>query len=219
MDPGDYAIYYHPDRPWMRATLDRVILPRDDRGPGVLEIKTTRTGNASEWETDPPLHYQIQLQHQMAVTGCEWGSLCVLIGGQQLVWCDLDRNDEFIAHLIDVESKWWWNVENGVLPDADGSDATAQALKKLYPEDDGDTATLPEDALGWWATIKDARARKKEADAVEREAMNKLRAAIGAATYGEVNGERWSYKTTQRKEAVVKASSFRVLRKCKGDSE
>jgi len=43
--------------------------------------------------------------------------------------------------------------------------------------------------------------------------QNKIKAEIGDATYGKRGGVKFSWKTQARKEKVVKASEFRVLRR------
>ena len=38
-----------------------------DRGPGLVELKCVNRYRADEWQDDPPLAYQIQLQQQLYV--------------------------------------------------------------------------------------------------------------------------------------------------------
>ncbi len=81
----------HPLLPCMLGTVDfDVIDPK--RGPGILEVKTLGLHRADEWCDEPPVHYAVQLQHYMAVTGAQWGSFAALIGGQRFVWKDVERN-------------------------------------------------------------------------------------------------------------------------------
>ena len=101
VDPGPFTIHQSraAETPWLMATLDRVIVD-DARGPGVLEIKTTHAAHREQWAEEPPLPFLVQVMHQMAVTGYTWGSLAVLIGGQEFLWVDVPRNEEFIQLLV-----------------------------------------------------------------------------------------------------------------------
>src|SRR5512137_644666 len=79
VDHGRHAVRRCKEYSWMLATIDREILPKNGRGPGILEIKTTGAAHEGEWEEDAPIAYQAQLIHQMVVWGYTWGSLAVLI--------------------------------------------------------------------------------------------------------------------------------------------
>jgi hypothetical protein len=76
---------------------------------------------------------------------------------------------------------------------------------------------LPLEAFGWWETICESKAAIKAATEAHADAMteaeNKLRAAIGAATYGVLpDGRRLTLFTTDRDGYEVKPTSFRTLR-------
>ena len=58
----DNKIRIHKTRPYLIANVDRVILGQE-KGPGILEIKTTSGFYASNWETEIPEEYYLQLQH------------------------------------------------------------------------------------------------------------------------------------------------------------
>jgi predicted phage-related endonuclease len=64
---------------------------------GLLQIKTASAFKAKEWRAGIPLHYQVQLQHEMLVSEKEWATLCVLIGGSNFkVFPDVRRDEQFI---------------------------------------------------------------------------------------------------------------------------
>ncbi len=185
IDPGRFTIQRHSEIDWMIASLDRVIQPIDNRGPGALEIKTTDARHAAEWDEDAPVGYQVQLMHQLAVTGFQWGSLAVLIGGQQFRYIDYPRNNEFIDHLVRAEADFWKRVtEQEPPPAVDGSDSTREALAKLYPKDKGTTCLLPPETSGWIERRATAKAAIRAAEAEVQECENFIRAAIGEHSYG-----------------------------------
>jgi len=207
IDHGRFAVRESARCPVLRCTLDREILPIDDRGPGALEIKAVSAFKDDEWTDGPPLLYQIQIQAQLAVTGWRWGSAAVLIGGQSFRWCDVERNDAFIAVMERKCVEFWRYVETNTPPPVDGSSATAEILKMIYPKDTGETVALPGEALSWGDTIAACNERIKAAEAEKREAQNKLIAAIGSATFGVLpGGGKWSYKTAARQK-------YRTLRR------
>ena len=85
-----------------------------------------------------PEYVLVQVMHQLAVTGKQAADVAVLIAGQQLQIHRIQRDDALIAKLIELESRFWWHVENKVPPPADGSDSAALALQTLFPTDNGE---------------------------------------------------------------------------------
>jgi putative phage-type endonuclease len=213
IDPGLFTIHRSPEHPFMLATVDRFI-ETPDRGRGVLEIKTTG-GYRGEWDTDAPLPYQIQILHQMAVTGVQWGSLAVLVGGQKFLWLDVERNDEFIAALVEREREFWDRVERRDPPSPDASESCRELLKRLYPrEAPGQVIALPPEAVKWDVQRREAMLLLQRDEADKREAENLLIAALGEAEVGLLpDGTRYSYKSQTRKGYTVEPATFRVLRR------
>ncbi|MFK4432216.1 hypothetical protein COM08_11895 [Bacillus wiedmannii] len=126
------AILQHPEYPWMLANVDRLIV-----GERVgLECKTASEYLKKEWEDEEvPAAYLLQCQHYMAVTGYEAWWIAVLIGGNKFVHKKIERDEELIQYLIDIEKDFWLNnVEKHEPPMFDGSDASTELLKHLYPE-------------------------------------------------------------------------------------
>lgn len=131
------AILQHPEYPWMLANVDRLIV-----GERVgLECKTASEYLKKEWEDEEvPAAYLLQCQHYMAVTGYEAWWIAVLIGGNKFVHKKIERDEELIQYLIDIEKDFWLNnVEKHEPPMFDGSDASTELLKHLYPESIADS--------------------------------------------------------------------------------
>jgi predicted phage-related endonuclease len=219
-DPGKYEIKRHPDIPWLGATLDRLTsgstkcpAPSNDDGP--LELKAVFAGKARDWQEDPPAHYQAQLQIQMACMNSDWGSLCALLGGVKLAWADIVRDDDFLkAAYPQLEKFWFEHVKAQVPPAADGNVATSDAIKALWPVDDGKTVALNHDALLLAEQIDEWKAQKKLCEDSIKKRENHLKTQLGAATFGALpDGSMLTYKTTERAGYVVKPTSFRTLRR------
>lgn len=201
-------------RPWQMATLDATQRRPDREGTGLLEIKATgfRSG---DWKEGVPEHVFAQVQHQFAVTGFAWGSVCVLQNGCRMLWADVERDDTFIdGVLLPAETEFWRRVlaHEPVAPD--GSDASRDALRALYPEDSGGTIALPGELIELDAERAELKERAKEIAARVEWIDQQIKAAIGEAQVGRLaNGVSYSHRLQKRAEYVVKATEFRVLRR------
>lgn len=199
IDQGDWAIRQHASISCMFATHDRIIAPIDDRGPGILSIKTSNAWKGIEWleHEEPPLPYQIQFQHELACSGFKWGSFAVLIWGQELRWIDAVRNDTFIEVLEDENQAFWRRVISGEAPPIDGSEHTTEALRRLYPDDKGPAIVLPPEVAEWAAEIDHCNKEAKRLTERKDELNNKVRALLGDAGEGYVQGAGglgWTYR-------------------------
>jgi len=211
------GIMRHPDHAFMIGTPDRFFYTPDDT-PGVLEIKTTGAHRAADWAEEPPVHYQIQGQQYAAITGVSLISFAVLIGGQKFHWCDTQRNDRFISHLIEQEEMFWDCVKRDTPPATDNSKSTAEALSRLYAAPDESAQPV---MLDFEYAELATRRRKIKAAAAKLEKMvtgidNRIKAALGDAVYGYLaDGSGFSWKKQHRDSYVVEASDYRVLREIK----
>lgn len=131
----------HPDFPWMLGNIDRQIVG-DKRGVGILEVKTTNTFSLKDWENGPTDSAMLQLQHYLAIYGYQWGSIAVLVGGQHFKHFDVERDNELIDYLIQIELKFWTLVQKNEPPDHTWTPETVGMLKKLYPTDSGKEIVL-----------------------------------------------------------------------------
>lgn len=217
--PGQYTTTRSPTHPFMSATLDRVIKPIDTRGPGVLELKTAHDGKKEEWNNEPPLEYLIQVQHQMFVSGYQWGSIAVLFmnASRDFFWCDVERNEDFIQQLVHKCTQFWKLVTDRVPPEADGHHSTLSAIKKMYPSDTGKTKSLSSSVDGWAKEMSIADEEIKKWQAMKNECMAKIQLELGDATFGvSPSGMKFSFKTITRKSYTVDETSYRQLRKLGG---
>ena len=136
VEPKGYAI--DDTTPGLGASLDYRIVAHNERnplfvGPGVLQIKCIDWLTWRDvWGKSPPLYVDIQLAHEMAATGYQWGALAALISGNELhVWKRRAR-PRLIAAVRNAVTQFWQNIERGIEPQVDASDATVDALRKLY---------------------------------------------------------------------------------------
>jgi putative phage-type endonuclease len=125
------AILQHPKYHFMLANVDRLIVGKNEG----LECKTTNSYAKKEWEgNDIPIHYEIQCHHYMAVTGYKAWWIACLIGNEKFVYKRIERDEEVIKNLIEIEKSFWKNhVIPRQMPAPDGSDAASEIIKEMYP--------------------------------------------------------------------------------------
>lgn len=168
------AVLQHPEHPWMRANLDREVVGAPD--VQILECKTAGIHGSRLWREGVPEYVQLQVMHQLAVTGKQAADVAVLIGGQELQVFRIERDAAMIAQLIALERQFWGYVERDQEPPADGSDSAELALRALYPRDTGVTVDLRQD-LVMSAVFSDLLA-VREVIATQSAAEARLRQAI-----------------------------------------
>lgn len=208
-----FEIIRSEEHPFLFASLDAMQTHDGRRAP--LEAKNVGAYLTDDWKDgQTPLKFEVQVQCQLHCTRMAWGSIAALVGGNKLVWRDLDRDDAFIRAAIPHLKEFWWRVENRIPPPVDASVVTTAVLSRLHPDDDGSTVELPDEALEWHNELANVKEKIKVLEELKALNENRLRAAIGGATFGQLpNGEVYSYKTQTMKEHVRKESTFRVLRK------
>ncbi|WP_144511546.1 YqaJ viral recombinase family protein [Bacillus sp. FJAT-22090] len=173
------AILKHPEHKFMFANVDRLIIGKREG----LECKTASEYLKGEWEEDEiPAAYLLQIQHYMAVTGYKAWHIAVLIGGNKFIHKRIERDEELISYLIQIEKDFWENhVLKEIPPTFDGSDSSADLLKALYPESEPETEiNLPKDAETLIEALEVIKADLKESDTKKKEYENQLKALMGA---------------------------------------
>jgi putative phage-type endonuclease len=176
------AILQHVEHPWMLANLDREIVGND--AVQILECKTAGIYGAKLWKEGVPEYVQLQVMHQLAVTGQQAADVAVLLGGHELQVHRIERDEAMIDQLISLERQFWTFVENDTPPPADGTDSADQALRVLFPSDDGETIDLCQDEALSQAFADLQRVRKTLDGAKREEAKlkHRLQQAMGTAT-------------------------------------
>ncbi|MBR8403927.1 YqaJ viral recombinase family protein [Burkholderia cenocepacia] len=125
------AVLRHPTIPFMLANLDREIVGVPD--VQILECKTAGEFGARLWREGVPEYVQIQVQHQLAVTGKSAAHVAVLLCGQALEVHRIERDEALIERLVELEARFWRFVESDTPPPADGSESADRALRHLFP--------------------------------------------------------------------------------------
>lgn len=200
-------MYRHPEHPFMLANPDRFIVTDPD-DPGVLEVKTADRRHLDEWGDedgdDVPAHYLLQLHHYLAVTGCRWGAFVALIGGNEPRVRRIEQDPELAAMLIDREAEFWQLVEEQTMPPTDGSEATADALARLWPSTIPDPVELDPDHATAVAELRNVKAEIKALEATRDELEAFVKAALGEHDTGTVDGRAAvTWKTQARRSLQI----------------
>jgi len=207
------AVYVHPEHEWMLATIDG--LTKDEDGRTILfEGKTTGAWRAKTWKDDLPLAVWVQCQHNMSVTGTAAALVAVLIGGQKFELHHVDRDDAYIAQLIELESNFYHkHLVPQVPPAIDGSKASEKALAILFPTDDGTELTVDDpDAEDAILRYLDCKTAISDLEKEKRKAANEIKALLGDHLAGTIGGKyRATWKTIERDGYEVKACCYRKL--------
>ncbi len=193
------AVLQHsdPKLPWMLANIDREVIGADD--VQILECKTAGINGARLWKEGVPEYVQLQVMHQLAVTGKQAADVAVLLGGQALEIHRIERDEQMIARLIDLERKFWHYVETDTPPPADGSASAEMSLRALYPEDSGQTVDFSGRAglAAAYLELKAVRQSISEKETREAQLKQMLQQAMGDATRAEFSHGFISWKTAK----------------------
>lgn len=189
----------HDDYPWMLADIDRRVVGEN----AGLECKTCSPYAAGKWENDGiPQEYVIQCLHYMAVTGADRWYLACLIYQQGMQYRVIERDEDAINALIQVEKDFWLNkVMKHQMPAPDGSAAADDALTAAYSKSNPDieAVDITDITLDRYdeinALIDDLSAEKKLIEqSIKTEMKNSEKAFLGDRAI--------SWKSYQGRESI-----------------
>ena len=178
--------------PWAVANVDRLIVGEN----AGLEIKTTSALNSKAFRGgEYPASYYMQCVHYLAVTGRAKWYLAVLIGNADFRIFEIVRDEAEIAALMKAEQEFWERyVIPRVPPPADGNAATAETIRRLFP----DAADTRVDLSGWEEAFEERRRLsaqlrelREQLDGID----NRIKLHLGAASGGTCGPWSVSWKT------------------------
>lgn len=174
------AVLQHPTVSFMLANVDREVVGNHD--VQLLECKTAGEFGTRLWRDGVPEYVQLQVQHQLAVTGKQAADVAVLLCGQKLEVHRIVRDEGLIARLIELEAAFWRYVETDTPPPADGSDSADRALRCLYPGAGGSIDFTGDRSLSsTFADLVTVRAEIETRQSVEAKLKQSIVQAMGEA--------------------------------------
>ena len=189
------VILQSEDHPFMLANLDG-ICEVPDVGTCIFEAKTASAYKAGGWEDTIPDEYQLQIQHYMAVTGYAGAYIAVLIGGNTFRWKFVERDEELISMLIELESAFWNHVRDCTPPPLDGSEAAAKFLAERFPSSKPQSQiVLPDTAADLLAQYDEACEQLEAVTERKQKAKNLLKEMMGENEVGTAGGRIITWKS------------------------
>ncbi|MBD5150352.1 MAG: hypothetical protein HDT18_08310 [Oscillibacter sp.] len=184
--------------PFMLANLDG-ICEVPDVGTCIFEAKTASAYKAGEWEDTIPDEYMLQVQHYMAVTGYVGTYIAVLIGGNSFKWKFVERDEELISMLIELESAFWNHVQDCTPPPLDGSNASAKFLaERFHDSKPKSQITLPDTAVTLLAQYDEACEQLEIVTEQKQRAENLLKEMMGENEVGTVGDRIVTWKSVSQ---------------------
>ena len=181
--------------PFMLANVDGIVTEKDG-SKCILEIKTTNSfTTAKDIEDGLPAEWYCQVQHYLAVTELHKAYVVVLIGGNQLKWQIVDRDDETIQTITALEQHFWNEyVLKDTPPPVDAN--SGDALAMLYPTSNDANIVLPAEADELVAQYLEIKVAEDELKTAKATCENQLKALLKDAETGVApNGYFVSWKS------------------------
>ncbi|WP_251317387.1 YqaJ viral recombinase family protein [Flintibacter muris] len=181
--------------PFMLANLDG-ICEVPDYGTYIFEAKTASAYKAGEWEDTIPDEYMCQIQHYMAVTGYAGAYIAVLIGGNTFRWKFVERDEELISMLIELETDFWNHVQDCTPPPLDDSNATAKFLADRFHDSIPKShIALPDIAADLLSQYDETCAQLEIVTERKQKAENLLKEMLGENEVGTAGGRIVTWKS------------------------
>lgn len=217
--------YQHPEYEFIKGHIDRLIVGEQ----AMLECKTASAYLEKSWKDDLiPVHYVLQVNWYLGLSGFKKGYIAVLIGGQKFMWKPLEFDEALYDKQIHAAVDFW---ENYILTDKPPM-ATAldnDTLLELYPVSTGKSLTLQGEAAMTLNNLLEDRYGALEAkNNIEGELEDidaQIKQFIGENDEVETDQYRAIWKTISQTrldndrlkqdglyEKYIKQSSYRALR-------
>jgi len=209
-------ILQHPTNKIALANLDGWFFHPLKNEEVIVEFKTTSERNYKNWvDENIPDYYYLQTQWYLYVTGCKTCYIACLVGNTKFVVTVVERNEEVIEQIVEKVDYFWKNfVEKKVPPAPDGSESSKETLKLLYKDVEvGKEIVIEDKAFPQYLTevakLKGtAKSTKEQLEYLQQLIKEKM----GHAEKATCGDWKITWKEQHKKECLVKASTFRVLR-------
>jgi putative phage-type endonuclease len=189
----------HPIWPFIVCHVDYRVIGE----PAVLELKTARStdGWGEDGSTDIPVHYWIQLQHQLMVLGLPYGYVACLFGHYDFRTYAIRRDFDFTDKLAQALVEFWeGNVAAGVEPALDASPAAAQVLRSRYPADTEPALPATPEQAQLVAELLATRSQRMADEKAETALANQVKGIIGE--HAGLIGPGWSITWKKSKPQI-----------------
>jgi putative phage-type endonuclease len=187
----------HPEYDFMLANVDGIV--NDNEGKKcIFEAKTASAYKLEQWkDNEIPEEYMLQIQHYMAVLNYERTYIAVLVGGNTFKYKAVDRDEELINMIIEIEKNFWDCVVNDMPPNIDGSESCTNLLNGLYPKAKKNCSIiLPNEAEDLIKECNINKEKEKFYSEKKEECVNKIKAMMEENEIGAINNSIVTWKNT-----------------------
>lgn len=105
---------------------------------GILEVKNVdglqfrdNWSEDDEGNIEAPLHIEIQVQHQLMVSGRQYAYIAALVGGNRLVLVKRTRDEGVIGRIRQAIKEFWNSIDLGIAPEPN-FEKDADYIRQLY---------------------------------------------------------------------------------------
>ncbi len=173
----------------------------DDVGAieAILEIKAVDwLESKNKWlyhedgTVEAPLHIELQLQHQMLVSGVSKGYIGVLIGGNQVQLLERDAIPDYQDVILERAAQFWASVDANQPPTPDFPD-DLEVIQRIYPFGDPCKAKdVTGDADFRELCEEYAAASRIEKDAIAMKDTAKAKLLMASGDHSKVTCGQWT---------------------------
>lgn len=187
---------------------------------GLLEIKNVDSlAYRDKWIDDgvnleAPEHIELQIQHQLLVSGMEYALIGALVGGNRVVLIRRERDEEIISEIKIKAAKFWDSIDRGAEPAYDFKRDAEFIIKLNQFVNQGEVLDATEDqhlknlALSYRTAAAEAKRAEENKQAIKAEILT----LIGGAEKTHGNGFKISAGVTAETQISYTRKSFRDFR-------
>jgi len=206
-----FDVYMSDTDTRMGSSFDYKITSSDELG--IMEVKNvdsmvyrTKWVDDGNGHIEAPPHIEMQLQHQLHVSGLSWGCIVALVGGNTQKLIVRARNKE-VGQLLETKVKEFWErVKAGTPPDIDYLRDSQYMMKNLYNEADAGVILAADEDMDKLVDDYNAINREyvslgKQKDAVKAQILelsqnaSKIVSINGTINCGMTKGSKGKYIT------------------------
>lgn len=209
----------HPKYPFIVVNIDRRIKGIDHIA---IECKNTGLRPASAGEqpvaerwgapgtNEVPERVYLQCMHGMMLDpALKTFHVLRCYGGNAYQAFAVDRNDEQIELLEQIEVEFYENVQKGILPEPDwGHRSTRDMIKRAFRKIEGTIEHMPK--LAEWTKVwEETAAERLRLQKLEEGLKNQIEYLMGNTEIAVLpDGRKWKRKTVVRKPYTVEGSTY-----------
>lgn len=225
----DPQLYLRDPRIRLGATPDCYVdIP--DRGFGIIQLKSVESSIfRSKWrdsetgEIQPPMWIVIQALTEAHLSDAQFAMVSAMVIGFGIDTYEIEIpiHQGVIQAIRQAAVDFWQMVESGKVPPFDWR-KDADLIANLYPHDNGRSIDLTHNnrIRGLGAEYAERSVEEKAAKDRKKEIKAEIVSIMGDHAIGLLDGQVFcTLKTVNKKESIVKATSYRDLRFKKGFDE